>query len=178
MKQASRSDGKLTVRELCLLALMAALIFAVKFALASLPNINLNALLIILTVVFFGWRALYTVYVYVLLEGLVFGFSIWWIGYLYVWAVLVLIAMLLRKNESSVIWAVAAGLYGLCFGPLMYLEYFAILGGWKGFFAMWVAGIPYDLLHGGCNFVTVLLLFRPLYAVLDRLVNGLEREAP
>ena len=150
---------------------MAALIFASKVALAALPNINLNSLLIILTVVFFGWKSLYTVYVYVMLEGLVFGFSIWWFGYLYVWAILVVVAMLLRKNDSAVIWAVIAGLYGLVFGPLMYLEYFAINGGWEMFFAMWVSGIPYDLAHCGGNFVFTLVLYRPLHKVMERLME-------
>lgn len=171
MKSSSTPAGKLSAKELCILSLMAALIFATKVALASLPNINLNSLLIILTVVFFGWKALYTVYVYVLLEGLVFGFSIWWFGYLYVWDVLVLAAMLLRRNDSALIWAVVAAVFGLIFGPLMYLEYFAINGGWEMFFAMWVSGIPYDLAHCGGNFVFTLLLYKPLYRVLDKLAN-------
>ena len=154
-----------------MLALMAALIFGTKVALASLPNINLNSVLIILTVVFFGWKALYTVYVYVLLEGLVFGFSVWWVGYLYIWALLVVAAMLLRKNDSALIWAVVAGVFGLVFGPLMYLEWFAINGGWEGFFAMWVAGIPYDLTHCVGNFVFTLVLYKPLYRVMDAILN-------
>lgn len=148
---------------------MAALIFSTKVALAALPNINLNSVLIILTVIFFGWKALLAVYVYVLLEGLVFGFSVWWFGYLYVWDVLVVAAMLLRGNDSALLWAVVAGVFGLCFGPLMYLEYFAINGGWEMFFAMWVAGIPYDLTHCIGNFVLTLTLYRPLCAVLRRL---------
>ena len=171
MSSPSQSAGKLSARELCVLALMAALIFASKVALASLPNININSVLIILTVVFFGWKALYTVYVYVLLEGLVFGFSVWWYGYLYVWALLVAAAMLLRKNDSALIWAVVAGVFGLVFGPLMYLEWFAINGGWEGFFAMWVAGIPYDLSHCIGNFFFTLVLYRPLYRVMDAILN-------
>ena len=150
---------------------MAALIFSSKVALAALPNINLNSVLIILTVIFFGWRALLAVYVYVLLEGLVFGFSVWWFGYLYVWDVLAVAAMLLRKNDSALLWAVVAAVFGLCFGPLMYLEYFAINGGWEMFFAMWVAGIPYDLTHCIGNFVLTLALYRPLYAVMRRLTK-------
>ena len=39
---------------------MGALLFATKAALASIPNINLNAVIIILTTVFFGWRAMYS----------------------------------------------------------------------------------------------------------------------
>ena len=150
---------------------MAALIFGTKVALAGLPNVNLNTVLIILTVVFFGWKALYTVYLYVLLEGLIFGFSVWWVGYLYVWAILVVVAMLLRKNDSSLLWAVVAGIYGLVFGLLMYLEWFAINGGWEGYFAMWVAGIPYDLTHCVSNFVLTLVLYRPLYRVMDAILN-------
>ena len=151
---------------------MAALIFASKVALASIPNINLNSVLIILTVVFFGWKALYAVYVYVLLEGLVFGCSVWWFGYLYVWDVLVIAAMLLRRNDSALIWAVVAGVFGLVFGLLMYLEYFAINGGWEMFFAMWVAGIPYDLAHCAGNFVFTLVLYKPLHKVMEKLLNA------
>ena len=172
MRPRLPSAGKLSVRELCILSLMAALIFGTKVALASIPNINLNAVLIILTVVFFGWKALYTVYVYVLLEGLVFGFSVWWVGYLYVWAVLVVVAMLFRKNDSALLWAVIAGVFGLCFGLMMYVEWFAINGGWKGFFAMWVAGIPYDLTHCVGNFVFTLVLYRPLHTVMEKLLNA------
>ena len=155
--------------------MMGALIFATKEALYALPNINLNAVLIILTTVFFGWKAMYSVAIYVFLEGAINnanGFMLWWIGYLYVWPLLVCIAMLFRKNDSVLIWAVIAAVFGLVFGPLMYLEYFAINGGWEMFFAMWVSGIPHDLLHCGGNFVGVLVLYRPLYKVMDRLLNG------
>ena len=172
MSSPTRRRLELTAREICVLALMAALIFGTKVALAGIPNVNLNSVLIILTVVFFGWKALYTVYIYVLLEGLIFGFSVWWVGYLYVWAILVVVAMLLRKNDSALLWAVVAGVYGLVFGLLMYLEWFAINGGWEGYFAMWVAGIPYDLTHCVSNFVLTLVLYRPLYRVMDAILNG------
>ena len=150
---------------------MAALIFGSKVALAAIPNINLNSVLIILTTLCFGWKALYTVYLYVMLEGLVFGFSVWWFGYLYVWAVLVIVVMLLRRNDSALLWAVVAGIYGLCFGLMMYLEYFAINGGWEMFFSMWVAGIPYDLAHCAGNFVFTLVLYRPLHTLMGKLLE-------
>ena len=52
----------------------------------------------------------------------------------------------------------------------MYVGYFAALGGWRGFPAMWLAGIPYDLIHAVSNFVLVLVLFRPLSKALDRIL--------
>ncbi len=169
---STRPQPKRSIRELCILALMAALIFGTKVALASLPNINLNSVLIILTVLFFGGKSLYTVYVDVLLEGLVFGFRVWWVGELYVWAILVIVTMLFRKNDSALFWAVVAGIFGLCFGLLMYLEWFAINGGWRGFFAMWAAGIPYDLTHCAGNFAFTLVLYRPLRRVMEKLVSA------
>ena len=168
MSSPSRPAGKFSARELCILALMAALIFAAKFALASIPNVNLNAPLIILAVVFFGWKALAAVWIYVLLEGLFFGFHVWWVSYVFIWPLLVVIAMLFRRNESPWIWAVIAGFWGLFFGPLMYIPYFCIMGGWKGFFAMWIAGIPFDLTHCFSNAVLTLVLFPPLYRLMGR----------
>lgn len=170
MRLPSRPAGKLSVRDICVLAMMGALIFAAKLTLASLPNINLNSLLIILTTVFFGWRALYSVGVYVMLEGLVFGFGIWWFSYLYAWPVLVVIVMLLRKNDSVLVWAVVAGVYGLIFGPLMYILYFMV-NGWHMVLAMWVSGIPYDLAHCAGNFVFTLVLYKPLYTVMAKLLG-------
>lgn len=146
---------------------MGGLIFATKAALASIPNINLNTVLIILTVVFFRWRAMYSVAIYVLLEGLVFGFSLWWFSYLYAWPLLVVVCILFRRNESVVIWAVVAGVWGLIFGPIMYLLYF-IVNGWHMVFSMWVAGIPYDITHCAGNFFLTLILYKPLYRVMQR----------
>ena len=166
MRSSSPSAGKLSVREIALLPLMGALIFAAKEALYALPNINLNAVLIILCAVFFGWKGMFSVGIYVMLEGLVNGFHIWWFGYLYTWPLLLAAAMLMRQNRSSLIWAVVAAVFGLIFGPLMYLEYFAINGGWEMFLAMWINGIPFDLAHCGGNFVLTLVLFQPLYRVM------------
>ena len=174
MRLPSRQAGKLSAKEICTLALIGAMLFAAKAALASLPNINLNAVIIILTTVFFGWRALYSVGIYIMLEGLVFGgngYMLWWFGYLYTWPLLVAICMAFHRNDSAFVWAVIAAVFGLVFGPLMYLEYFAINGGWEMFFAMWVSGIPYDLAHCAGNFVFTLVLYKPLYRVMEKFLG-------
>ncbi len=171
MSSSTRRRPEFTAREIAILALMAALFFATKFALAGLPNINMNAVLIILTTVFFGWKALCSVAVYVLLEGLIFGFHVWWVSYVFIWPLLVVAAMVFRKTDSPWIWAVIAGFWGLIFGPLMYVPYFCIMGGWQGYFAMWIAGIPFDLVHCAGNFVLTLVLYRPLYKVLAMLTE-------
>ena len=155
---------------------MGALIFAAKEALYALPNININAVLIILCAIFFGWKGMFSVGIYVMLEGLVNGFSIWWFGYLYTWPLVLAAAMTLRSCRSALIWAVFAAVYGLLFGPLMYLEYFAINGGWEMFLTMWVSGIPYDLAHCGGNFVLTLVLFQPLYRVMAHFLGDPDKK--
>ena len=168
MPSRSKPAGNaLNARELCLLSMTGALIFVSKLVLSGIPNVNLNTLLIILSVVFFGGKAFYAVALYVLLEGLVFGFSLWWFSYLYTWPAVTFVIWLFRKNGSPLLWAAVAGLCGLCFGPLMYLLYFFV-NGWQTAFSMWVAGIPYDLVHCAGNFVLTLILYRPLYRVFLR----------
>ncbi len=157
--------------------MMGALIFAAKFALASLPNININAPLMILTAVFFGWKALYSVGIYVMLEGLIFGFHVYWVSYVFIWPLLIVAAMFFRRFElfqgerAALPWAVVAAFWGLLFGPLMYIPWFCIMGGWKGYFAMWISGIPFDLVHCAGNFAGTLALYWPLYKVMAALVG-------
>lgn len=165
-----QAGNHISIKEMCVLSVMGALIFAAKAALAALPNININAVLIIVIAVFFGWRAMYSVGVYIMLEGLVFGFGMWWWCYWYLWPILATTAVLMRRCRSSLIWAVTAGIYGLCFGALCSIPYIFI-GGWELAFSYWISGIPFDLAHCGGNFVFTLVLFKPLYTAMDKLTK-------
>ena len=64
---------KLSLRDMCFLALMGALMLASQVAMAALPNIHIVALLIIITTLCFSWRALFSVALFVLREGLISG---------------------------------------------------------------------------------------------------------
>jgi len=167
MSSHSQSVGKLSARELCILSLMGALMFGSKLALSALPNIHINTVLIILCTVLFGWKALYAVFTYVMLEGIIFGFGTWWISYLYIWPGFVLICMLLRKNNSALIWAVTAAVCGLFFGALCSIPYLFI-GGWEAALSYWVSGIPFDLSHCAGNFCLTLILYKPLYMIIQK----------
>ena len=154
-------NSKLNVRELCILALMAALMIASQVAMAALPNIHLVAVFIVIATLSFGWRALFSVAVFVLAEGLIFGFGIWWVSYLYAWPILCVVVMLFRKNDAPLFWAIIAGAHGLLFGAMCAVPYLFI-GGAKMAVSYWVAGIPFDLAHCAGNFVVTLVLVKPL----------------
>ncbi len=170
--RSTSSHGKLNLRELSVLSLMAAVIFASKVAMAALPNIHLVAGLLVLTAITFGWKSLYTVFVYVMLEGLVFGFGTWWFAYVYTWPLLVVLTMAIRKIHSYVLYALLTGVFGILFG-LLCLPAHLFLVGLKGAFSWWLAGVPYDLIHGVSNLVLTLILFPPLDKLLGKLKNRL-----
>lgn len=165
----SKRQGRLSVRDLVLLALIGALMFGSKVVLAFLPNVHLNALFILLAVLLFGKRAFYSVFVYVMLEGLIYGFGIWFISYLYAWPLLTLVALAMRNNRSWLLWAVVAAGHGLIFGALCSIPYIFIQGV-PGAIAWWISGLPFDCIHAGSNFVIVLVLLKPLYEITGKLV--------
>lgn len=150
-----------SVRELCLYTCLGDLIFILKMIMASLPNIEPVTLCIILLAVVFGRKALWAVGVYIALELLVWGISLWSVCYLYLWPGLFFLAYALRKEDSAFVWACIAALFGFGFGALGSLPQF-FLGGWTAAFSWWQAGLFFDLLHGAGNFVLTLLVFTPL----------------
>ena len=160
---------KPSLRDLCFLALMGALMLASQVAMAALPNIHIVALLIIITTLCFSWRALFSVALFVLLEGLIYGFGIWWISYLYAWPLLVPIVIFFRKNDSALFWAVIAGAHGLFFGAMTAIPYLFI-GGREAAVSYWISGIPFDLLHCAGNFVVTLILLNPLLKLTRTLI--------
>ncbi|MEG0269427.1 MAG: hypothetical protein RR821_04175 [Clostridia bacterium] len=163
------SGGKrcLSVRELVTLALLSALLLGVQVALAVLPNIELVSLLIVLYTLYFRWKALCIIYVFVLLEGLVYGFGLWWVNYLYVWTVLWALTMLFHRMKGTVGWIVLLASYGLGFGFLCALPYL-FMGGIGAAAAYFLSGIPFDLLHCAGNAAAAAVLFQPLRRLFDR----------
>ena len=108
----------------------------------------------------------YTLAVFVLLEGLLYGFGLWWFSYLYIWAILAVAAWLFRKMESRLGWGLLCGFYGLIFGTL-------ILSGPAATLAYIISGIPFDLIHGVSNFLLAFLLLPTLRRILARLTRAL-----
>lgn len=155
-------------RQIALLSVCAAILVASQVAMAALPNIELVSLLVVLYTLTFRKKALFPIYVFVFLEGLLYGFHLWWVIYLYIWLILWGAAMLLgRRSHSPVQWALVTGIFGLLFGFFGSFAYLPV-SGVRAAVAWWIAGIPMDLLHGAGNFALTLVLFRPLSKVLSR----------
>ena len=152
------------------LALLGTLMYVSQVIMASLPNIELVSFLIILTTRKFGIKALWSVYIFVFLEAITYGFEIWVICYLYVWAILVFIILLVRKLDSVMLYTLISSIYGFLFGALCSVPYF-ITGGIGGGVAWIISGIVsgFDIYHGVGNFVLMFLLYRPISKVFEKI---------
>lgn len=159
---------KLNVKNIALLGVMIAIIEVAKNVLAFLPNVELVSLLIILYALYFGKRVFLIVPAFVLIEGCIYGFGLWWIMYLYTWPLLAVLAMLFKKQESVWFWSILSGMFGLFYGALSAIQYL-FLGGFQTAFSWWIAGIPFDIIHCVSNFVLCLILFKPLRNVMRRM---------
>lgn len=167
---------KITVLDLALMGVMAAVLVVCKEILSFLPNIELVSLLIILFTLFFEWRILFVVPVFVLVDGCIYGMGLWWIMYLYTWPLLALLAYLNRRQESVWFWSILSAFFGLFFGLLCAIPYVVIgtvdngiRGGLYAGFTWWVAGIRYDVVHCIGNFVLMFVLYHPVRRALQKI---------
>lgn len=155
----------LTTKDIVLIALSLSVIEAAKFALGFVPGIEVVSLLFIIYTLFFEKKMIYVLPAFCLLEGVLYGFGIWWFMYLYIWAILVGLTYVFKNKTSVWFWSVLSGVYGLLFGLLCCPIYFAT-GGAAMAISWWVSGLPIDIIHGISNFTICLLLFKPLNRVL------------
>ena len=112
-----------------------------------------------------------------MLNGAYAGFSLWWVPYLYIWAVLWGVTMLLPKKMpkavAAVVYPLVCCLHGAMFGVL-YAPAQAMLFGldFRGMLAWIAAGFVFDITHAIGNFAVGLLIY-PMATVLRRLKNSL-----
>ncbi len=143
--------------------MLGTLMFCSKILMEVLPNIHLLGMLTMAYTLVLRKKALIPVYIYVLLNGLFGGFSMWWVPYLYIWTILWGITMMLPENMpkkvSCVVYPVICGLHGFAFGTL-YAPAQAVMFGldFEQMIAWIVAGLPFDVVHGAGNFVAGLLI--------------------
>ena len=162
---------KLTLRQIALFGVLGALTFGAKVAMSGLPNIEPVSLMVMLFAVVFGWKGLYPIYLYVLMEIMLYGINLWNINYLYIWTILFFLAMLCRRLQHPLFWAVLSGCFGMSFGLLCSPVYMA-LDGFRYGIRWWLSGIVYDVPHAIGNFVIALTLFVPLRKLLTRLYRS------
>ena len=154
---------KPTTREITIFAMLGAVMYASKLLMEVAPNIHLLGVFTIAFTVVYRKKALYPIYIYVILNGIFCGFAAWWVPYLYVWTVLWGVVMLLPehlpKRLRPLIYMTVCAAHGFLFGTL-YAPAQAVLFGmsFQGMVSWIIAGLPFDLIHGVSNFFCGILI--------------------
>ena len=159
------------IRSLVRIAAMTAVLEAGKFLLNAVPNVELVTVLLIVFTLRFGRKeTMAAAFLFAALESLWWGLSVWTVTYFYVWPMLVLVTGLIPKDASVWVYAALAAAFGFLFGMLCALTTL-IISGWQAAVAWWIAGIPFDLIHGVSNGIVCALLFLPLKRALKYIGN-------
>ena len=161
--------------ELCLYPMIAVLMLCSKLIMEFLPNVHLLGMFTMLCAIVFRVKGLIPIYIYVFLNGVVAGFNLWWVPYLYIWTVLWGITMLLPKNMptkvAAVVYPTVCALHGLMYGVL-YAPAQALMFGFnfEQTVAWIITGFPFDVIHCISNAAAGLLVL-PLSQLLPKLMR-------
>lgn len=154
---------KPTTREIVIFAMLGSVMYASKLIMEFAPNIHLIGVFTIAFTVVYRKKALYPIYIYVLLTGFFNGFATWWIPFLYLWTLLwgavMLLPMDIPKKMRPVIYMLVCAAHGFLYGTL-YAPAQALLYGlsFRKMIAWIVAGLPFDCIHGISNFFCGILI--------------------
>lgn len=172
-KDKHSKRATLTISEMTVFSMLGALMYCSKVIMEWAPNIHPLGMLTMVYTLAYRVKGLIPIYVYVFLNGLFAGFAVWWIPYLYLWAVLWGMTMLLPKNMpepvAAIVYPLVCGLHGILFGTL-YAPAQALLFGlnFQQMLAWIVAGLPWDAVHCAGNVIAGILVL-PLTTLLRRI---------
>lgn len=160
------------IKDITVFGMLGAMMYVTQLILSALPNIHLTGVIIVAATVVYRFKALYSVYIYVLLMGLFNGFNMWWIPYIYIWTVLWAFAMLIPKRTpkkiAPVIYMIVCSLHGFFYGILYAPAQALMLGySYEQTLAWIAAGLPFDMIHGISNLLCGVLIY-PLVKTLNK----------
>ncbi len=167
----SRQRRNTTVKEIAVFGMLGALMYASKVIMEIIPNVHFLGTIIMAITIVYRKKALYPIYIFVFLTGLLNGFGSWWIPYLYIWAILWGVTMLLPKSmprkKAVIVYCIVCSLHGFLYGVL-YSPVQALMYNlnFEGTIAWIVAGLPYDAIHGVGNLLCGILIV-PLAELLS-----------
>ena len=173
--QQNRRRSSQKTLELVIFAMLGTIMFVSKIIMEFLPNIHLLGMLTMVYTLVFRKKALIPIYIYVMLNGLFAGFSMWWLPYLYIWTILWAITMLLPrrmpKGVQLVVYPLVCALHGIAFGALYAPAQAIMLHMSLEQMLAWIAaGLIWDAIHGIGNFFVGMLIV-PLVDLLRKLLK-------
>ena len=162
------------LKDLIIFAILGSILLVSHLAMMWMPNVHFLGLFIAAITLTYRVRALIPIYVYVMTYGALYGFSAWWVPYIYIWLPLWGAFMLIGRVQLGgkvkiAVYMLICSMHGLLFG-ILYAPFQAWLFGlsFQGLIAWLIAGIPFDIVHALGN-LAIGALVVPLSELLKRL---------
>ena len=164
--------GKLKVFDFALIAIFAAIIFVLEYAMQILPNIQLTILLIVLFSKKLGFiRSSLIVLIYTVLDICIMGgFNfIYFPFFLCAWLLIPVSLNTFFKNVNNPFALALLGvLYSFIFSWIMIIPGVIIMH--VDFVSYLVADIVFELILAASSFLSILWLYKPLSNLLEKLL--------
>lgn len=156
---------------LVLIAFLSTILIISKEALSVIPNVELVTLLLILYTNILGLKTtIYITFIFTTVQALIYPPHLWIITYYLIWPILVIATYLLNKiNNDYHKFALLGAVFGLSFGAFDSLI-LSFVYGFHAYIPIWIRGLPWDLVHGLSNYITILILYSPLKRTLEKLL--------
>ncbi|MFL0167456.1 hypothetical protein [Candidatus Clostridium helianthi] len=108
---------KSDTKEIILFGVLGGVISTSQIILSFIPNIEIVSLLIILFSLIFKGKALYIVYTFVFIMRIIYGFGVWWLGYVILWPLLCITTVTFRKFIEGRYFKLSlySGIFGVLF---------------------------------------------------------------
>lgn len=177
---AKGGKARLTAAYVVKVAVMAAMLTALKFALSAIPNVEVVTLLILVYATAFG--AAYTlpaVLVFCGVEVALYGVASWVVLYFVYWPLLAALACLSLRKRNLVVAVVLAVFMSVFFGVLSACADTLVsaaglartqLGNY--WVAYYVRGLYFDIVHTVSNFAVVGVLYLPMCYAAERIARN------
>jgi hypothetical protein len=163
---------KNTLRHVILTGMFLAILIVQEQLLLFLPNIQLTVVLImVFAAILPGYLLVFLVFGYVMLDNLLMGsFSLLYTPPMLIgWMLLALFGWLVR-NRSFFIVLLTALVFGFLYG-WVYIPFNMLLHGISTFWPYLAADLPFEITMAVNNYLTVLILYKPLLALVKPLVS-------
>lgn len=177
-QMVQKQSNPLTTQEMAFLSLLTAACVVGRLSFQFIPNVQpMTALFIMITLHFGLSRGLIVSVLSLLITNFYLGMGVWTISQLIAFSILLIIASLLGKWSTFHKYLWLQGAYSLFTGYL-YGFILAIIDtqvyGLTNFWVYYLAGLPFDTLHGAGNLVFYIIL-SPIFQRLFKNKNALEQ---
>lgn len=163
-------------KTLCQIAVLAAMLTAVKMALSWAANIELVTTLIIVYSLSLGIKKSFPIVViFIIIEIFIYGFSVWVLMYFIHWPIVALVAGLLKKTKHGMIFSIVGGIILTALFSVQTTLLETIFFGKASvdfFVARYIAGAPYFITHIVCNAIALPILV----PILTKALTNLEQK--